>query len=77
MKTLELDRSYYTAHFYIAEILEKQGKEKQALEEYEWFLGADVKDAKMMKKAQDKVIKLGQKILLNERLKHYGKYGKD
>lgn len=61
MKTLELDRSYYTAHFYIAEILEKRGKEKQALEEYEWFLGADVKDAKMMKKAQDKVIKLGQK----------------
>lgn len=61
IKTLELDRSYYTAHFYIAEILEKQGKEKQALEEYEWFLGADVKDEKMMKKAQDKVIKLGKK----------------
>ncbi len=60
-KTLEMDRSYYVSHFYMAEILEKQGKEKKALEEYERFLGADVKDEKMMKKAQDKVIKLGQK----------------
>jgi len=60
-KTLELDRSYYVSHFYMAEILEKQGKEKRALEEYERFLGADVQDEAMMKKAQDKVIKLGQK----------------
>jgi len=61
LKTLEIDRSYYVTHYYLAEILEKQGKEKQALEEYERFLGADVKDEAMMKKAQDKVIKLGQK----------------
>ena len=60
-KTLKMDRSYYTAHFYMAEILEKQGKEKQALEEYERFLGADVQDEIKLKKAQDKVIKLGQK----------------
>ncbi len=60
-KTLTLDRSYYTCHYYLAEILEKQGKEKQALEEYERFLGADVQDEKMMKHAQDKVIKLGRK----------------
>ncbi len=60
-KTLEMDRSYYVSHFYMAEILEKQGKEKKALEEYERFLGADVQDEKMMKKAQDKVIKLGRK----------------
>ncbi len=60
-KTLDMDRSYYVSHFYIAEILEKRGKEKQALEEYERFLGADVKDEKMLKKAQDKVIILGQK----------------
>ena len=45
----------------MAEILEKQGKERQALEEYERFLGADAKDEKMIKKAQDKVIKLGEK----------------
>ncbi len=60
-KTLKLDRTYYTAHFYMAEILEKQGKERQALEEYEKFLGAEVSDEKMLKKAQDKVIKLGEK----------------
>jgi len=61
VKTLELDRSYYVSHFYMAEILEKLGQEKAALEEYEKFLGADVKDTKKMKKAQAKVIKLGQK----------------
>ena len=60
-KTLSLDRTYYVSHFYMAEILEKQGKERQALEEYERFLGADAKDEKMIKKAQDKVIKLGEK----------------
>lgn len=61
IKTLEMDRSYYVCHFYLAEILEKQGKEKRALEEYERFLGADVQDEGMRKKAQDKVIKLGKK----------------
>lgn len=60
-KTLEMDRSYYASHFYMAEILEKWGKEKDALQEYERFLGAEVEDSMMLKKAQDKVIKLGQK----------------
>ncbi len=59
--TLQMDRSYYTAHFYMAEILEKQGKEKQALEEYERFLGADVQDEAKRKKAENKVIELGKK----------------
>lgn len=60
-KTLSYDRAYYTCHFYMAEILEKRGREKDALEEYERFLGAEVEDEKMLKKAQDKVIELGKK----------------
>lgn len=60
-KTLKMDRTYFTSYFYMAEILEKQGKERQALEAYEKFLGADSKNETMIKKAQDKVIKLGQK----------------
>ena len=60
-KTLSYDRAYYTCHFYMAEILEKRGREKDALEEYERFLGAEVEDEKMLKKAQDRVIELGKK----------------
>ena len=60
-KTLSFDRSYYTCHFYMAEILEKRGREKDALEEYERFLGAEVEDVNMLKKAQNKVIELGKK----------------
>lgn len=60
-KTLSYDRAYYTCHFYMAEILEKRGKEKDALEEYERFLGAEVEDQNMLKKAQNKVIELGKK----------------
>lgn len=60
-KTLSFDRSYYTCHFYMAEILEQNGKEKDALQEYERFLGAEVEDVTMLKKAQNKVIELGKK----------------
>lgn len=60
-KALDLDRSYYVSHFYMAQILEKQGKERDALKEYEKFLGADVKDVGLMKQAQNKVIELGKK----------------
>ncbi len=60
-KTLTFDRSYYTCHYYMAEILEKRGREKDALEEYERFLGAEVEDMNMLKKAQNKVIELGKK----------------
>ncbi len=60
-KTLSYDRAYYTCHFYMAEILEKRGREKDALEEYERFLGAEVEDQAMLKKAQNKVIELGKK----------------
>ena len=45
----------------MAEILEKRGREKDALEEYERFLGAEVEDQAMLKKAQNKVIELGKK----------------
>jgi hypothetical protein len=48
-------------YYAIGSLLEKCGKEREALEAYERFLSGDIEDKALIKEVQDKVIKLGDK----------------
>lgn len=59
-QTIEVDRNYIVAYFKLAENLEKINKKKEALYMYEKYLGAENLDKELMKKAEQKVIELGE-----------------
>ncbi|GBF22682.1 hypothetical protein tpqmel_0086 [Candidatus Gastranaerophilus sp. (ex Termes propinquus)] len=58
--TLKADRNFDAAYFAIAQILERYGRGKDALEAYERFLGGDSRDKDMIKKAQERMLELSK-----------------
>ncbi len=61
-ETVKIDRNYFVAYYNLAEALEKINKEKEALFMYEKFLGAENIDKELMKRAEQRVIELGEKF---------------
>jgi tetratricopeptide (TPR) repeat protein len=57
----KLAPNYDMVYYAIGSLLEKCGKEREALEAYERFLSGDIEDKALIKEVQDKVIKLGDK----------------
>lgn len=60
-ETVAIDRTYIVAYYKLGEFLEKLNKEKEAMFMYEKYLGAETLDPELAKKAQQKVIQLGEK----------------
>ena len=60
-ETVAIDRTYIVAYYKLGEFLEKLNKEKEAMFMYEKYLGAETLDPELEKKAQQKVIQLGEK----------------
>ncbi len=60
-KTVSLDRNFTDAYYNLAEALEKTDKQKEALYMYEKYLGAENNDSELAKKAEQKVIELGER----------------
>ncbi len=59
--TVKIDRNYVSAYYKLAENLERINKPKDALYMYEKFLGAENIDREFAKKAEKRVIELGEK----------------
>ncbi|MDO5438067.1 MAG: tetratricopeptide repeat protein, partial [bacterium] len=59
--TVKIDRNYVVAYYKMAESLEKINKKKEALYMYEKYLGAENIDKEFAKKAEQKVIDLGER----------------
>lgn len=59
--TVKIDRNYVVAYYKMAESLEKINKKKEALYMYEKYLGAENIDKELAKKAEQKVIDLGER----------------
>ena len=60
-ETIKIDRSYITAYYKLAEMLDRSGRQKEALFMYEKFLGAENIDKELAKKAEQRVLELGEK----------------
>lgn len=60
-ETVNIDRNYVVAYYKLAEALEKINKKKEALYMYEKYLGAETTDPELAKKAEQRVIELGER----------------
>ncbi len=58
---IKLDRNYVDAYYRLAEDLERTNRQKEALFMYEKYLGAENLDPELAKKAEQRVIELGER----------------